>query len=107
MAAEDRTAERRRSRADPANARRDRHELAHSQSRDLVPPMTLADLAPRLDQVRWRGDQQLVARCPAHDDRRPSFGAKEIDDRILVHCWTGCSTAAICAALNIELADLF
>lgn len=69
--------------------------------------MTLASLAERLDRVRWRGDSQFTARCPAHADRRPSFSARQTHDRILVRCWSGCSVQAICTALDLELADLF
>jgi hypothetical protein len=38
--------------------------------------------------------------CPAHDDRRPSLGIDQVGDRILVHCWAGCSQDAVIRALR-------
>lgn len=46
--------------------------------------------------------------CPAHEDRSPSLSVKEADDgRVLVHCFAGCETADVLAALGRTLADLF
>jgi len=47
------------------------------------------------------------ARCPAHDDRRPSLSIAEGDDgRALVNCHAGCTPQAIVEALGLNLADL-
>lgn len=47
------------------------------------------------------------ARCPAHEDRRPSLSVAEGDDgRALVRCHVGCSVEAICEALGLTVADL-
>lgn len=49
-----------------------------------------------------------VARCPAHDDHTPSLSISAGDDgRILLHCWAGCPTAAVLAALGLAWSDLF
>lgn len=49
-----------------------------------------------------------AARCPVHDDQSPSLSISEGNDgRVLVHCHSGCSTDAVCAALGITVADLF
>src|SRR4051812_42686905 len=49
-----------------------------------------------------------TARCPAHDDRNPSLSISQGDDgRALVHCHTGCTTDAVCAAVGLRPADLF
>jgi len=32
-----------------------------------------------------------MALCPAHDDRNPSLSIQLADDRILIHCFAGCS----------------
>ena len=46
--------------------------------------------------------------CPAHDDHSPSLGIMEGDGgRIVLNCFAGCTPGAICAALQIELVDLF
>lgn len=48
-----------------------------------------------------------TALCPAHPDRNPSLSVREQNGRILLHCFAGCSVQAICAALGLELSDLF
>lgn len=67
----------------------------------------LAVIADRLQRVKWRGSDQFTACCPAHDDRTPSLSVKAIADRILVHCHTGCTVGAICAAIDLTPAELF
>ncbi|MQM37687.1 hypothetical protein KBTX_01689 [wastewater metagenome] len=67
-----------------------------------------ATLLPRLERVRELGPGRWIARCPAHDDRSPSLSVRETDDAtILVHCWAGCPSADVVAALGLELSDLF
>lgn len=62
----------------------------------------------RLDRVRPSGELKWTARCPAHEDRSPSLSISEGEDgRVLLHCYAGCSTDALCAAMGIELQDLF
>ena len=49
-----------------------------------------------------------LARCPAHKDHAPSMSIGEGDDgRILLHCWAGCETSDIVAALGLRWSDLF
>ncbi len=48
-----------------------------------------------------------MARCPAHDDRGPSLSVAEAEDRVLVHCFAGCTTEDVCAAVELQLSDLF
>jgi putative DNA primase/helicase len=40
------------------------------------------------------------ARCPAHDDRTPSLSLTLRDNRILVHCFAGCSQLQVVRALR-------
>lgn len=48
------------------------------------------------------------ARCPAHEDRNPSLSVSEGDDgTALLKCHSGCTTAAILAAVDLTLRDLF
>ena len=49
----------------------------------------------------------MNGKCPAHDDRNPSFGVKAGDTGIVLHCQAGCTADAICGALGIEISDLF
>jgi hypothetical protein len=61
-----------------------------------------ADCSPTQSGSEWK------ARCPAHDDRNPSLSIKEgSDGRVLLHCFAGCSTDAVCSALGMKTADLF
>lgn len=46
--------------------------------------------------------------CPAHQDRAPSLSVREgADGRALVHCFAGCATADVLAALGLAMRDLF
>jgi hypothetical protein len=61
-----------------------------------------ADCRPR------RSGAGYSARCPAHDDTRPSLSVGEGDDgRVLLHCQAGCTFEAILAALKLDTGDLF
>ena len=69
--------------------------------------MPLDNLLSRLDRVKKQGSG-YVALCPAHDDKSPSLSVSEADDgRVLIHCFGGCSTADVVAAVGLELCDLF
>jgi putative DNA primase/helicase len=46
------------------------------------------------------------ARCPAHDDRRPSLSVRVIDGRLVFHCFAGCREREILAALGLEAGEL-
>lgn len=48
-----------------------------------------------------RSGSGWVARCPAHDDRRPSLSINEGEDgRVLVRCHAGCDQSAVIDALK-------
>jgi len=66
----------------------------------------LSDLLNRLGKVKQRGSQYTVL-CPAHDDKSPSLSVTEKDNKILLKCWSGCTTDEITGALGLELKDLF
>lgn len=60
-----------------------------------------------LKGLRRSGDGYL-ANCPAHRDRTPSLSIGQGDDgRILLHCWAGCQTREVAAALGLAWSDLF
>lgn len=65
-------------------------------------------LLPRLDGVRQTGLCRYIARCPAHDDQRPSLSVRDLDDgRILIHCFAGCETSDVLDAVGLKFSDLF
>ena len=42
-----------------------------------------------------------MARCPAHDDRKPSLSITDAEDgKILVHCHAGCDQLGVIAVLR-------
>ena len=65
------------------------------------------NLLGRLQSVRRESDGGYVAKCPAHDDSRPSLRvAKGDDGRCLVHCRAGCDAKSVMAAMGLEMRDL-
>lgn len=65
-------------------------------------------LLDRLDKVRATGPGRWLACCPAHRDRTPSLSIRESDaGAALLHCFAGCPTSAVLAAVGLEFADLF
>jgi hypothetical protein len=54
----------------------------------------------RLDKIKRAADGSYTACCPAHDDRNPSLSIKQVDDRVLLKCFAGCTYQAILDALG-------
>lgn len=71
--------------------------------------MSAALLLSKLDGVRPAGSGRWIARCPAHEDRRPSLSIRETEDgKTLIHCFSGgCSAHEVCAAVGLDVSDLF
>lgn len=69
--------------------------------------MNVDSLLARLDRVRPSGKDCWSACCPAHNDRSPSLSIRDVGDRVLLHCHSGCTVDAVCAAAGIGLHDLF
>ena len=64
-------------------------------------------LLDRLDGVTQTGGNRWLARCPAHDDRSPSLSIRECDDgRSLIHCFAGCETEDVLAAVGLSFSDV-
>jgi len=54
-----------------------------------------------------RTERGWSARCPAHDDNRPSLSIAVGDDgRVLVHCFAACTPEQVVAAVGLQLRDL-
>ena len=68
--------------------------------------MKAEDVLGRLEHVTG-GKGKWMACCPAHQDKSPSLAINEADDRILVHCFAGCETSDVIAALGLTVSDLF
>lgn len=67
----------------------------------------LDKLLSGLDKVKRTGKDSFIACCPAHDDRSPSMTIREIEpDHILMHCFAGCDTQSILAAIGLSFNDV-
>lgn len=66
------------------------------------------ELLSRLDKVRPAGQDTWAACCPAHEDKSPSLTIRQAaDGKLLLHCFTGCSTYDVLAAVGLTWGDLF
>jgi hypothetical protein len=68
--------------------------------------VTTKEVLSRLRRVR-QSRKGWTSLCPAHDDRSPSLSVCDSNEKTLLHCFAGCTTEAVCAALSIETRDLF
>lgn len=69
--------------------------------------MEVEELLLLLNKVR-RSGRGWQAQCPAHDDDSPSLSINlGDDDRILLHCFGGCTTEEIVETLDLTMSDLF
>jgi hypothetical protein len=68
--------------------------------------MTATELLPSLRGAKRNGKGWL-ALCPAHDDHEPSLSVKDGNNGgVVLHCFAGCSTQQVCAALGIDIREL-
>ena len=68
--------------------------------------MTAPEFASRLDAKR--SGSGWTAKCPGHQDRKPSLSISEGNDgRALLHCHAGCPTDEVLAAAGLTKKDLF
>ena len=68
--------------------------------------MNTQGVLDRLEHVTG-GNGKWMALCPAHKDRSPSLAINETDDRLLLHCFAGCETKYVAAAIGLDMSDLF
>ena len=70
--------------------------------------MTVEVLLAQLDGVRRTGPDRWLARCPAHEDKKPSLAIRELGDgRILIHDFAGCAVEDVLAAVGLTFDALF
>ena len=70
--------------------------------------MEINEILSRFQKVYKSGNDQWQCLCPVHDDKSPSVGIKLVNDgRILIHCFSGCSTNDILDAAGLKFDDLF
>jgi len=70
--------------------------------------MNANTLLLQLAGVKKTGVYRWLALCPAHPDKRPSLAIRELDDeRVLIHCFAGCSIEEVLHAVGLEFDALF
>lgn len=69
-------------------------------------PSTFQNMLTKLDKLTLRKNGEYLARCPAHEDDKPSLSLRLNGSKILVHCFAGCKPESIAAALGLSMADL-
>ena len=70
--------------------------------------MRADNLIGKLERVRLTGSGRWSAKCPAHEDSSPSLSIRETDDqRVLFHCFAGCSVEEVLGAVGLTFDDLF
>jgi putative DNA primase/helicase len=47
-----------------------------------------------------RAGSGWMARCPAHEDRKPSLSIRDADNKLLIHCHAGCAQERVISALR-------
>lgn len=61
-----------------------------------------------LSGIRKTRAGHWMARCPSHDDRKASLSVTEAPDgKVLVKCFTGCTSSDVVAAAGLQMRDLF
>lgn len=68
--------------------------------------MTINDMLARFERPKRTG-KGWVVRCPGHEDKTASLSIGEDNGKLLLKCFAGCSVAAICAAMGLQVKDLF
>lgn len=59
------------------------------------------DLIPRLKNVKKRDSHTWTARCPSHDDKKNSLSIAQAGEKMLLHCFAGCSFQQIIQASGL------
>lgn len=67
----------------------------------------LDEFLSKLDKVQRVGTDRYKACCPAHPDKTPSLAITEKDDRLLIHCFSGCSVNDILDSVGMDINHLF
>lgn len=69
--------------------------------------LTFSQLLERFDQLSCSGDSQWTACCPAHPDSNPSLSIGVLDQRVVMHCHSGCCKFEnICDAIGTSQAEV-
>ena len=62
--------------------------------------MITASNLSSLPKFKQTGTNRFVACCPAHEDSWPSLSITQASNKVLVHCFAGCSQSSVIDALQ-------
>jgi len=66
---------------------------------------TIQDVLCQLKNVKQNRKNCYMASCPCHNDSKPSLSIKEIDGKILLHCFAGCEYKDLVKALSLPCSN--
>jgi putative DNA primase/helicase len=67
----------------------------------------LSTLLNKLEDITTEGSS-YVAKCPAHEDGKPSLLITLTDEnKLLLHCRAGCTKSRVLECLDMRMSDLF
>ncbi len=69
--------------------------------------MNIDLILSRLERVKVTGRDSWMACCPAHADKSPSLAITLKNEKILLHCFSGCASLEVINAIGLDFADLF
>jgi hypothetical protein len=74
----------------------------------MTPEEIIAHLETRGLEPKACGRGRRQARCPVHEDRKPSLSISEGGEgRTLLHCHAGCEMDDVLAGVGLDKTDLF
>ncbi len=57
--------------------------------------------------VNMHSIHRVMRRCSCHDDRNASLSIDKVGDKILLHCFSGCTPEKILAEVGLSFSDLY
>lgn len=69
--------------------------------------MYLEKIIEALESVKCIGENQYMAKCPCHDDKKASLSITQENNKILLHCFAGCNSEDIVNSIGLTMKDLF
>ena len=64
--------------------------------------MQIDEILNQLKGVKRAGSDRWMALCCAHEDKNRSLSIREVEGRVLLYCFSGCSYESLAAALGID-----
>ena len=72
-----------------------------------MPTEEATNFLSHFEKVKAVGQNKWIALCPVHGDKSPSLSIRLAEDRILIHCFAGCTAEEVTKAVGLSVSDLF